>query len=179
MSSDAFSKDKIDHMKSLGAEVTIVPSKGRGITKELIDEMIETASKFNEEPDTYWTDQLNNEDHVSGYFSLGEEIWEQTNGQIDALVHVVGSAASLKGTSKVLKRYKPDLRIIAVEPAESPVLSGGKSEAHGIGGIGIGFEPGKHILIYLHRYTKVVFEFSVWRTPGYLASPVAFAIIGK
>ena len=128
-------------MKALGAELTIIPSSGGGITKQLIEEMIETARKFSEEPGTYWTDQLNNTDHVSGYFSLGEEIWEQTNGQIDAFVHSVGTAASLKGTSTVLRKYNPNVKVIAVEPAESPVLSGGKSGSHGIGGIGIGFVP--------------------------------------
>ncbi len=141
VSSDAFSQDKIDHMKALGADITIIPSRGGGITKELIEEMIETARNLNREPNTYWTDQLNNEDHVAGYHSLGEEIWEQTNGQISAFVHVVGTAASIKGTSTALRKYNPDVKIVAVEPAESPVLSQGKSGSHGIGGIGIGFKP--------------------------------------
>lgn len=141
VSSDAFSKDKLDHMKALGAELTIIPSKGGGITKHLIEEMIETARRFSEEPETYWTDQLNNSDHVSGYLPLGEEIWEQTNGQIDAFVHCIGTGASLRGTSAVLRKYNPNVKVIAVEPAESPVLSGGKSGSHGIGGIGIGFVP--------------------------------------
>ncbi|MHA2298731.1 MAG: PLP-dependent cysteine synthase family protein [Candidatus Hodarchaeales archaeon] len=141
VSSDAFSRDKISHMKALGAEMTIVPSRGGGITKQLIEEMIETARKFSEEPSTYWTDQFNNDDHVSGYFSLGEEIWKQTNGQVDAFVQSVGSAASIKGTSTVLRKHDPNVKTIAVEPAESPVLSGGKSGSHSIGGIGIGFIP--------------------------------------
>jgi cysteine synthase A len=141
VSSDAFSQDKLGHMRALGAEVRIVPSGGRGITKELIEEMIETARGLSDEPGTYWTDQLNNSDHVSGYFSLGEEIWEQTSGQIDAFVHVVGSAASFKGTSRVLRKHNPEIRIVAVEPDESPVLSVGESGSHGIGGIGIGFVP--------------------------------------
>ncbi|MFX0195334.1 MAG: PLP-dependent cysteine synthase family protein [Candidatus Hodarchaeota archaeon] len=141
VSSDAFSKDKLDHMKALGAELTIIPSRGGGITKQLIEEMIEKARQFSEEPDTYWTDQLNNTDHVSGYFSLGEEIWDQTNGQTDAFVHCIGTGASLRGTSTVLRKYNPNIKVIAVEPAESPVLSGGKSGSHGIGGIGIGFMP--------------------------------------
>lgn len=141
VSSDAFSKDKINHMKSLGAEVTIIPSRGKGITKELIEEMIETARNLSDEPGTYWTDQLNNVDHVSGYYSLGEEIWEQTKGQVDAFVHSVGTAASIAGIAKILRKYNPNVKIIAVEPAESPVLSTGKSGSHGIGGIGIGFIP--------------------------------------
>lgn len=141
VSSDAFSKDKLNHMKAFGAELTIIPSRGMGITKELIDAMIEAARKMSEAPGTYWTDQLNNEDHVRGYTSLGEEIWTQTNGEIDAFVQSVGTGASLKGTTRVLRQYNPNVQIAAVEPAESPVLSGGKSGAHGIGGIGIGFAP--------------------------------------
>lgn len=141
VSSDAFSQDKLDHMKALGAEVTIVPSRGGGITKQLIKTMIETARKMSKEPGTYWTDQLNNRDHVTGYYSLGKEIWDQTNGEVDAFVQSVGSAASIIGTTTVLKKHNPEVKIFAVEPAESPVLSGGKSGSHGIGGIGIGFIP--------------------------------------
>ncbi|UCE14506.1 MAG: cysteine synthase family protein [Candidatus Heimdallarchaeota archaeon] len=141
VSSDAFSKDKINHMKALGADMTIVSSKGGGITKELIEQMIETARKFSEEPGTYWTDQLTNQDHVTGYHSLGKEIWEQTERKIDSFVQVVGSAASIKGISTILREYNPKVKIIAVEPAESAVLSGGKSGSHGIGGIGIGYIP--------------------------------------
>ncbi|MFX0085507.1 MAG: PLP-dependent cysteine synthase family protein [Candidatus Hodarchaeota archaeon] len=141
VSSDAFSQDKIDHMKALGADMTIIPSKGEGINKTLVEKMIETAREFSKKPGVYWTDQLNNADHVSGYYQLGEEIWKQTNGKVDAFVHVIGTAASFKGTTTILKRYNPKMKVFAVEPAESPVLSKGKSGSHGIGGIGIGFTP--------------------------------------
>jgi len=141
VSSDAFSQDKIDHMKALGADMTIVPSRGEGITKALIEEMIETAREFNKESGTYWTDQLNNVDHIAGYYQLGEEIWKQTTGKVDAFVHVVGTAASIRGTTTILKKYNSTIKIFAVEPTESPVLSAGKSGSHGIGGIGIGFTP--------------------------------------
>jgi cysteine synthase A len=141
VSSDAFSQDKIDHMKALGADMTIVPSRGEGITKALIEEMIETAREFSKESDTFWTDQLNNVDHVAGYYQLGEEIWKQTTGKVDAFVHVVGTAASIRGTTTILKKYNSTLKVFAVEPAESPVLFSGKSGSHGIGGIGIGFIP--------------------------------------
>ncbi len=141
VSSDAFSQDKIDHMKALGADMTIVPSRGEGITKALIEEMIETAREFNKESGTYWTDQLNNVDHIAGYHQLGEEIWKQTTGKVDAFVHVVGTAASIRGTTTILKKYNSTIKIFAVEPTESPVLSAGKSGSHGIGGIGIGFTP--------------------------------------
>ena len=141
VTSDAFSQEKRDQMAAFGAELTIIPSDRGNTTKELILEMIATARKYSAEPNTYWTDQLNNRDSIAGYYPLGEEIWRQTNGEVDAFVQSIGSSASLQGVATVLKRYKPSVRIIAVEPAESPVLSGGKPGAHQIEGIGIGYTP--------------------------------------
>ncbi len=141
VTSDAFSREKRDHMRALGAELTLVPSEGRGTTKKLIEEMIETARQISQEPGSYWTDQLNNNDSIAGYHSLGEEIWEQTGGKIDAFVQSVGTAASLRGVTAVLRGHKSNLRVVAVEPAESAVLSNGPAGAHDIEGIGIGFTP--------------------------------------
>lgn len=141
VTSDAFSKEKLDHMAALGAELTLVPSEGGLTTKKLILDMIEVARKLSQEPHTYWTDQLNNHDSIAGYHSLGEEIWSQTNGNVDAFVHCVGTAASLRGVATVLKRHKSDVRIVAIEPGESPVLSGGQPGPHKIEGVGVGFTP--------------------------------------
>jgi cysteine synthase A len=141
VSSDAFSQEKLDHMAALGAELTLVPSEGGLTTKKLILEMIEAAREVSAQPHTYWTDQLNNQDTIAGYHSLGEEIWLQTQGKVDAFVHSVGTAASVRGVATVLKRYKPSVRIVVVEPAESPVLSGGQPGPHKIEGIGIGYTP--------------------------------------
>jgi cysteine synthase len=141
VSSNAFSREKLDHMAALGAELTLVPSEGGLTTKKLILDMVEVARGLSGEPHTFWTDQLNNRDSVAGYNSLGEEIWSQTNGEIDAFVHCVGTAASLRGVAASLKRHKPGIRIFAVEPAESPVLQGGQPGAHKIEGVGIGYIP--------------------------------------
>jgi cysteine synthase A len=141
VTSDAFSQEKRDHMTALGAELTLVRSEGGLTTKKLILDMIETARKLSLEPRTYWIDQLNNQDSIAGYHSLGEEIWSQTNGAVDAFVHSAGAAASSRGVATVLKRYKPSVKIVVVEPAESPVLSGGAAGAHKIEGIGIGRIP--------------------------------------
>jgi cysteine synthase A len=141
VTSDAFSKEKRDHMAALGAELTLVPSEGGLTTKKLILDMIEVARSLSREPGTYWTDQLNNQDSIAGYFPLGEEIWNQTDGKIDAFVHCVGTAASLRGVATVLKRHKPGVRIVAVEPGESPVLLGGQAGPHKIEGVGIGYIP--------------------------------------
>jgi cysteine synthase A len=96
---------------------------------------------LSEEPHTYWTDQLNNHDSIAGYYSLGEEIWSQTEGKVDAFVHSVGTAASSRGVATVLKRYKSSIEIVVVEPAESSVLLGGPSGPHKIEGVGIGYIP--------------------------------------
>ncbi|MCX5753107.1 MAG: cysteine synthase family protein [Candidatus Krumholzibacteria bacterium] len=141
VSSDAFSREKLDHMAALGAELTLVPSEGGLTTKKLILDMIEAARGLSREPHTYWTDQLKNLDSVTGYYSLGEEIWSQTKGEIDAFVHCVGTAASSRGVATVLKRYKPSIKIVVVEPAESSVLLGGQAGPHKIEGVGIGFTP--------------------------------------
>ena len=141
VSSDAFSQEKLDHMAALGAELTLLQSEGGRTTKKLILDMIEAARRLSEEPHAYFTDQLNNHDSIAGYFSLGEEIWSQTNGEIDAFVHCVGTAASSRGVATVLKRYKPSIRIVVVEPAESAVLLGGQPGPHKIEGVGIGYTP--------------------------------------
>ncbi|MBZ5582665.1 MAG: cysteine synthase family protein [Acidobacteriia bacterium] len=141
VSSNAFSQEKLDHMAALGAELTLVRSEGGLTTRQLILDMIEAARALSREPHTYWTDQLHNADSIAGYHPLGEEIWSQMKGGIDAFVHCVGTAASLRGVAAVLKRYKPGLRVVAVEPAESPVLRGGRAGPHHIEGVGIGFTP--------------------------------------
>jgi cysteine synthase A len=103
--------------------------------------MIAAAKEIAAEPDTFWTDQLNNRDSIAGYHPMGEEIRTQTDGQVDAFVQAVGTMASLQGVATVLKRHNPKTRVIAVEPAESAVLSGGTPGAHRIEGIGIGTAP--------------------------------------
>ncbi len=139
--SDAFSEEKALMMQALGAEITMVPSHHQGITEKLIKEMIEVARAMSQRPGYWWSDQFNNRDGIAGYYSLGEELWLQTAGQIQAFVHVVGTAHSLHGTTKALWRHNPAIHIVAVEPAESAVLSGGPSGAHEIEGIGVGFIP--------------------------------------
>ena len=141
VTSDAFSEDKRNQMAAMGAELTLVPSEGGLTTKKLILDMIEAARAMSAGPGTYWTNQLHNEDSITGYHRLAEEIWEQTEGRLDAYVHSVGTSASLRGVAAVLKQKDPKIRIVAVEPGESPVLSGGKPGPHKIEGVGIGYIP--------------------------------------
>jgi cysteine synthase A len=141
VTSDAFSREKLDQMAALGAELTLVPSEGGRTTRKLILEMVETARVMSREPGTFWTDQLHNPDTMAGYAALGEEILAQAGGRIDAFVHCVGTAACLRGVASVLKARQPGIRIVAVEPAESPVLAGGEAGPHHIEGVGVGFLP--------------------------------------
>src|SRR5262245_54216308 len=141
VSSDAFSREKLDQMVALGAELTLVPSAGGLTTKQLILDMIEVARGLSQEPHTYWIDQLHNLDSITGYYALGDEIRQQSQGKVDAFVHCVGSAASIRGVATILKRYEPSVEIVAVEPAESAVLGGSPPGPHKIEGVGIGYTP--------------------------------------
>jgi cysteine synthase A len=141
VSSDAFAQEKLDHMRILGAKLTVVPSDGGRQTEALTRALIERARGIQKETSAFWTDQLNNPDPIPAYRKMAEEIWAQTEGRIDGFVHGVGTAASLRGNAEGLRRRNPSVMIIAVEPAESPVLAGGKSGGHQIDGIGVGLMP--------------------------------------
>lgn len=139
VSSDAFSREKLDHMRLLGARLQIIPSESGGMTGKLTRDMVEAARIIQEQTGAYWTDQLKNTDQLRAYEKFADEIWTQTAGEINAFVQSVGTAASLRGTGEALRKKKDSVQIIAVEPAESAVLSGGSTGSHKIDGIGAGF----------------------------------------
>jgi cysteine synthase A len=141
VTSDAFTQEKLDHMRLLGAQLEIVPSDGGRMTETLTRDLIAAAGRIAAATGAFWTDQLNNADQVGAYHRMADEIWRQTDGAIDAFVQSVGTAASLRGTAEGLRRRNERVRVVAVEPAESPVLSGGLPGAHKIDGIGVGFVP--------------------------------------
>ena len=139
VSSDAFSDEKLAHMKALGAELQIVRSDNKQITADLVKALIETSRQLSLRKDHFWADQFNSRDVLTGYQGLGDEIWQQTSGQINAFVQVVGTGGSFRGTAEALRRHDGTIRIVAVEPEESPVLSGGRSGSNRIEGIGMGY----------------------------------------
>jgi cysteine synthase A len=140
VTSDAFAPEKLDHMRILGARLQVIPSNGGRMTEKLTRDMIEAAGAITlRKAGAFWTDQLNNMDQIVAYYRMAEEIWQQTGGRIDGFVQSVGTAASLRGVGEALRRHNEHIRIVAVEPAESPVLSGGKAGAHKIDGVGAGF----------------------------------------
>jgi cysteine synthase A len=139
VTSDAFAREKLDHMAILGARLTVIPSESGKMTKTLTRDMIATAGVIAKESGAFWTDQMKNRDQLPAYEAMAAEIWEQTSGGVDGFVQSVGTAASLRGVGAGLRSRREATRIVAVEPAESPVLSGGAPGAHRIDGIGAGF----------------------------------------
>ncbi len=139
VTSDAFAGEKLDHMRRFGAKLQVLESESGGMTERLTRDMVEAARRITEETEGFWTNQLSNADQLRAYDEMAEEIWAQTGGEIDAYVQSVGTAASLRGTAEGLRRHREGLRVVAVEPAESAVLSGKPPGAHKIDGIGAGF----------------------------------------
>ncbi|WP_087723935.1 PLP-dependent cysteine synthase family protein [Pandoraea sp. PE-S2T-3] len=139
VTSDAFSKEKLDHMRLLGARLTLIPSDNGKQTARLTKDMIREAHRIADETGAYLTSQMENTDQLHAYTLMADEIWTQTGGRIDGFVQSVGTAASLRGIAEALRQRDANIRMVAVEPAESAVLSGGPSGAHKIDGIGAGY----------------------------------------
>ena len=141
ISSDAFSREKLDTMKAFGGELMMVPSEGGKITAELFARFREAVAREATDPNVFWTDQFNNPDVVEGYAPMGHEIVRQFGTGIAAFCGAVGSGGMLVGVSRALKAAGCDARVVALEPAESPVLTTGKGGAHRVEGVGVGFRP--------------------------------------
>jgi cysteine synthase A len=140
VTSDAFAVEKIRTMEAFGAEIEVLPSP-EGITPLLIPRMMERAAEIVKEVDGFATDQFRNTDMLEGYRGLGREILEELEGPPDAFCAYVGTAGCFLGVTRELRTAAPDLQRVAVEPAESPALSEGRSGTHHIEGGGIGSWP--------------------------------------
>jgi cysteine synthase A len=137
VSSDAFAKEKLQTMSVFGAELNLVPSPGGQVTPDLVPRMMQRARAIAESEPSYYTDQIHNADSVKGYEHIGRELVEQIDGPIHAFCAAVGTAAMLMGVAHILRRLAPSPRIIALEPATTPIISKGKSGTHHVEGIGI------------------------------------------
>ncbi len=124
-------------LRALGAELILTPGA------EGMSSAMETALQLREQDKRYWlADQFNNPANVDAHRrTTAEEIWRDTDGKVDILVAGVGTGGTITGAGSRLREYNPALRIIAVEPAASPVLSGGIKGPHPLQGIGAGFVP--------------------------------------
>lgn len=141
VSSDAFAREKLATMRALGADLQIVPSVGGKVTPDLLPRMRSMALEIAAQPDTYYVDQFNNPDALVGYEKLGEELVAQTDTPIDVYCGGVGTAGMLMGVSRALRRRSPNTKIIALEPATSPMLTTGVAGAHRVEGVAMGIIP--------------------------------------
>lgn len=141
VSSDAFAPEKLKTMSALGAQLDIIHSPSGKITSDLIPKLMTRAKELGAHGDCYMTDQFNNKDSLIGYEKIGEELLKQFPQGIDAFCGGVGIGGMLMGVARVLKRSNPKTRIVALEPASSPVLSEGRAGEHHVEGLGVGFLP--------------------------------------
>ncbi|MBD3917603.1 cysteine synthase A [Paenibacillus sp. PR3] len=135
---ESFSLERRQLMKALGAELILTPAA------EGMRGAINRAEELKAElKDAYIPQQFENEANPAIHrVTTAEEIWADTDGDVDVFVAGVGTGGTVTGVGAVLKERNPGVHIVAVEPSESPILSGGKPGAHRIQGIGAGFVPG-------------------------------------
>ncbi len=133
--SERMSIERQKLLKLLGAEVVLTPAEKR--IHGAIEKANELAKQF---PKTFIPGQFTNPENPAAHRrTTAKEIWEDTDGEVDVFVAGVGTGGTLTGTAQGLKEKNPDIRIVAVEPADSPILSGGEPGLHKIQGIGPGF----------------------------------------
>jgi cysteine synthase A len=134
---ETFSLERRQILSALGAELVLTPGD-TGMTGA-VEEAQTLAKKI---PRAFMPQQFNNPANPEAHFrTTAEEIWEATGGKVDVLISAVGTGGTITGVAEALKTRRPGLKIIAVEPQDSPVLSGGKPGPHKIQGIGAGFVP--------------------------------------
>ncbi|MEG4489791.1 cysteine synthase A [Microcoleus sp. D3_18_C4] len=134
---DTMSLERRSMLKAYGAQLELTPGH-----EGMLSAIARAEEIVEETPDAFMLQQFRNPANPKIHReTTAEEIWEDTEGKVDFLVAGVGTGGTITGVAEVIKQRKPSFRTIAVEPATSPVLSGGKSGAHKIQGIGAGFIP--------------------------------------
>ena len=134
---ETMSVERRNILKAYGAEIVLTDgTQGMAGAIEKAKELVEQI------PGSFLPGQFENPANARAHFeTTGPELWRDTDGNIDVFVSAVGSGGTITGTGQYLRQQKPEIRIIAVEPETSPVLSGGTAGTHKIQGIGAGFVP--------------------------------------
>lgn len=134
---DTMSVERRNILKAYGAEIVLTEgSKGMSGAIEKAEELAK------EIPNSFIPRQFDNKANAKAHFlTTGPEIWEDTEGEVDIFIAGVGTGGTLTGTGEYLKSKKPEIRVVALEPADSPVLSGGEAGPHKLQGIGANFVP--------------------------------------
>lgn len=148
---DSMSMERRKLLQALGATLVLTPGE------EGMNGAIRKAEELNKEiAGSFIPQQFDNAANPEAHAeTTAEEIWNDTNGNIDILVASVGTGGTITGTAKGLKRHRPDIKIVAVEPSKSPVLSGGQPGAHQIQGIGAGFIPKNYDATLIDRIIQI------------------------
>jgi len=141
VTSDGFAKEKLQTMRAFGAQLRVVPSDRGKLTPQLFQQMLDEARRLASEPATYYTDQFNNGDAIEGYMAIGRELAQQLGARIDVFCAGVGTGGMIAGTARALNAAGCRARIVALEPASSPVLTTGHGGAHRVEGLAPGFVP--------------------------------------
>src|ERR1700680_5116902 len=141
ISSDGFSDEKLRTMRLFGGDLEIFPAEGGKLVPELYQRMKRRAEELAQEPGTFYTNQINNAGAIRAYMGIGRELVEQAGVGLTAFCGGVGTAGMIVGVSRAFKEAGCKARIVALEPASSPVLTTGKGGAHRVEGIAAGFRP--------------------------------------
>jgi len=141
VSSDAFAREKLETMRAMGAEPIVIPSENGTITPDLWVRMKAEITRQAAEPATFYADQFNNDDVLEGYAGIAREVLDQLGPGIAAFCGAVGTAGMIVGVSRTFKAAGCKARIVALEPAGSPLLTTGKGGAHRVEGTAAGFWP--------------------------------------